>query len=243
VANAHTFLRRWDSFSRPVALKCDNDREYVVKGRCTDRQVERALVNEQVVGYLAQMLGAPVPPIDQVNVPQELVSAEPRMQHLRPGVAHAIHFVPDCSDRSGLDHTTVPENRPRFASLAILFGWMGGGDQQLIYSNNPPRLVHSVDHGHFFAGGPDWTPAGLAAAEDEAVQPHPYFAGCFLGEADLREPLRRLALMNLSVIAAAVALPPDEWQIDLAARVSLAVYLGKRRDTLLRLHREEDAHD
>ncbi len=223
-------------------MKCDNDREYVVKGRCTDRQVERALVNEQVVGYLAHALGAPVPEIDHVKVPQELISAEPRMQHLQPGIAHAMQFVPDCSDRSGIDHTNVPENRPRFASLSILFGWMGGSDQQLIYSNAPPHLVHSVDHGHFFAGGPDWTPAGLAAAEDEAVNPHPYFAGCCLGEADLREPLRQLALMSLSVIAAAVALPPEEWQVDLAARVSLAMYLGKRRDTLLRLHLKEDVH-
>jgi hypothetical protein len=241
--NAHTFLQRWNSFSRPVALKCDDDREYVVKSRCTDRQMDRALVNEQVVGYLALLLAAPVPLTAQVNVPHELIGAEPQMQHMRPGIAHAALRIPDCSDKTGIDLANVAANRARFGALSILFGWAGGGDQQLIYANTPPRLVYSVDHGHFFPNGPDWTVQNLEAAESESVGPHPYFAACGLGEADYHETFSRLAEVSAAQIATAVALPPDDWRIDLQTRVSLATFLAKRRDTLLQHYKKkEEAH-
>jgi hypothetical protein len=56
----------------------------------------------------------------------------------------------------------VPDNRPRFAALAVLYGWIPAGDAQLIYRQTVSHLVYSVDHGHFFPGGPNWTLAGLS---------------------------------------------------------------------------------
>ena len=50
----------------------------------------------------------------------------------------------------------------RCALLAVMYGWFQAGDNQLLYRKTPPELVFSVDHGHFFPGGPEWTVEGGA---------------------------------------------------------------------------------
>ena len=42
---AVTFLTKWESFSKPVALRCDDKVEYVVKGRQAGQAMERAISN------------------------------------------------------------------------------------------------------------------------------------------------------------------------------------------------------
>jgi hypothetical protein len=150
---AHTYRRKWESFSRPVLLSCgEKNEEFVVKGR----HAGRAIVNEHVVGRLGALLEAPVPRIEIIEVPKDLIDAESELGHLVPGLAHGSQWIPDCSDRQWVQASDLKENRSRFGALAVLYGWVRANDHQLIYSNADPRLVHSVDHGHFFPSGPDW---------------------------------------------------------------------------------------
>src|SRR4051794_7290268 len=143
VARAETYLTKWESFSMPVLVECDDRQEYVIKGR----QIGRAVVNEHVVARLGHALGAPVGEPAFVDVPAELIALESELRHIPPGIAHGSPFLRDCSDRLWIEHTGAPENRERFARLAVLYGWMHAGDRQLIYANAAPHLVHSVDHG------------------------------------------------------------------------------------------------
>lgn len=152
--------KKWGSASAPVVLGCDDGNDYVVKGQ----QAGRAIVNEQIVGKLGVALKAPVGQVNLIDVPADLIGMQADLKHIPAGVSHGSHLIPDCSDRQWLAHQDVPDNRLRFAALAVLYGWIPAGDHQLIYSQTAPHLVYSVDHGHFFPGGPNWTATGLGGA-------------------------------------------------------------------------------
>lgn len=226
---AHTFVKRWPSASAPVLLVCDDggtDREFVVKGRQGGKQP----VNDQIVGRLGVGLGAPVGVPALVEVPQALIDAEPELAHMPSGLGHGSRWIPNCTERLSYEHAAEQENRARFARLAFLFGWTVAGDHQFIYENAAPRLVYSVDHGHFFPGGPDWTIASLGQAPpptpDNAI-----VTTCALTPQET-ESGRPAATPSDELIASAIASVPADWQLPDADRVALADFLAARRDIL-----------
>lgn len=225
---AHTFLRRWPSYSKPVALACGDGREYVVK----TRQAGRAIVNDHVLAHLGFILGAPVGAPKLVDIPTELTSLEPQLTDLPAGIAHGTLFVRNCSDRQWIMHANVMENRNRFALLAVLYGWGYAGDTQLIYGNDPPHLVYSVDHGHFFPGGPNWQVSTLAQAAPAHLE-QSIVSECGLTEAEQKGALLALRSINETAIIRAVAAPPEDWEISLDERVALVIFFLSRRQELL----------
>jgi len=226
---AETFLRRWPSYSRPVALRCDDGKEYVVKGQ----HAGRGIINDQTVARLGIELGAPVGEPQIVEIPAELVAIEPQLKDIRPGTAHGTELVQNCTDRiwppSDLG---LLDNRRRLALLAVLYGWCHANDHQLIYSNVTPRLVYSVDHGHFFPGGPNWTIASLANVAIATLEPG-IVGHCGLSEDEQRIATEKLQNMSSQSIVNAVAISPDEWGMSLDERVALASFLILRRDELI----------
>jgi hypothetical protein len=227
---AQTFLQEWNSFSHPVALSCDDGNVYVVKGR----QIGHPVITEQVIALLGMALGAPVGEPILVDVPAELIAAEPALAFLQPGIAHGNLFHEGYSNRSEVEHHGELQNRTRFALLAVLYGWAKACDHQLIYRNMPPHLVLSVDHGHFLWGGTAWGEGILAAAPPATVD-EIIASTCSLTVAELDTALERLARVLEAHIVAAVATPPDEWGITPSERVALVSYFSRRQQDLLLL--------
>jgi hypothetical protein len=188
-------------------------------------------VNDQVVAALACSMGAPVPMPALVEVPPELIAAQPELQHLAPGVSHGLTWVPGCTERQGLANTN-PENNERFARLAALYGWIHAGDHQFIYTNASPHLVHSVDHGHFFPDGPEWTITSLQSAGPADLDPTIH-ASLSWDDAQRSAVRKGMASMSDEVIANAVSRPPDEWGLSSSERLELASYLSRRRDEVV----------
>jgi hypothetical protein len=199
------------------------------------------LENDQVVGRIGLAIGAPVGEVALVEVPQALIDQQPQMQHIPAGSAHGCRLVRDATEQEALAHTDVPENRDRFAHLAVLYGLVVASDHQFIYANATPRLVYSVDHGHFFPGGPEWTTASLAGTPVPA--PDPTLVGtCTLTTEELRDPTSHLKALSEEQIGEAVSAPPDEWALSSAERVDLAIYLASRRDDFPDVQ-DEDGED
>lgn len=228
---AETFLKKWNTFSNPVAVRCSDGKEYVLKSSNTRG---KAIVTDQIVGRLGNLISAPVPMVLIVDVPQELIDIEPKLSHFPPGPAHACHRVPDCTERKLFDHAKEDENRDRFASLAVLYGWTVASDHQMIYENDEPHLVWSVDHGHFFPGTYNWTPKSLkkatSAAPDQRVM---NAAG--LSITDLDEVLSRIKGVSAEHLASVIAAIPESWNITEAERIAAASFLYRRRKELLKL--------
>jgi hypothetical protein len=159
---ATTYIKSFQTFSRPVVLLCDDGRSYVIKGLQPSQRMGHGLTTEQVIGRLGQTLGAPVPPIALVMVPQDLIDLEPQMAHLSPGIAHGSLLMPNVSERAGIYPPITNQDRAWYASLAVMYGWGHAGDHQLVYSLDAERRPYSVDHGHFLPGGPNWSAATLS---------------------------------------------------------------------------------
>ena len=79
----------WRTKAEPVLLKCNDGREYVVKGQQAGRQI----VNDQITARLGFAIGAPVGEPKIVEVSAELIAIEPRLSHIPSGTAHATLFI------------------------------------------------------------------------------------------------------------------------------------------------------
>jgi hypothetical protein len=223
------------SISRAFVVKATDGQKYAVKGMQTraDRfDIRRPLCNDQIVGRLGKKMGAPVPEITFVDLSAQFISLNPMISYMLAGVCHGQLLMDGCGEKAQIAHVDVSLNRPRFAAISLLYGWIPAGDRQLIYEKLPPYLVYSVDHGHFFPGGPNWTVATLKGAPP----PTPYneiVVGCKLKPADIADALKGLAGLTLGDIAAALAMPLDVWAMSIDERAEAADYLEKRRLQML----------
>src|SRR5574341_1340771 len=225
---AHTFIQKGSSFSRPVWLECEDGKIYVVKGR----HAGRSIFNDQMIARLGRAMNAPVGVPALIIIPEELGQAEPELNDITPGLTHGTEWVKDTSDKGWLAYTEEQYNRPRFALLSILYGWLCANDRQLIYHNQEPHLVYSVDHGHFFPNGPEWTIENLAGAPN--VQPYEEIrSGCNLSDAEIKVALESLRKVSNDSIIEAVAIPPDEWGVTIEERVAMVHFVIDRQKALL----------
>lgn len=226
--SAHTYRgKKWGTASKPVVVACDDGNDYVVKGR----QNGRMLVNDHVIAVLGAMFDVPVGTVRLVDIPDELIQLEPDLQHMPPGISHGCQLITKCSERAWIEHVDVGDNRTRFARLAILYGWVDAYDHQLIYSQEKPYPVYSVDHGHFFAGGPNWTVGSLKSAKP-AVPYDALVRGCNLTNEELQQAAEPLEDIGDENVTAAVAAACEDWWSSIGDRVVLAEYLARRKSEL-----------
>lgn len=225
---AETKLGSLPGASGSIKFLCAGGQIYVAKG--TRNKI--GLVAEHVVARLGQLLEAPVGDVTLLEVPDAL-RADAQVLAMGPGPAHAIKWIENITDRGALTHFDVPANRDRFASLCTLYSLAGAGDHQLFYSTTEPRLVHSLDHGHFFPGGPNWTAASLTVAAPATLDR--WFAPAGLTSAELASVRLKLEAITDGNIADILAGPPAEWPFTQEQRDALGSYLRTRRDTLLTL--------
>ena len=221
----------YPSCSKPVLMACSDGRKYVVKWFNPPRMI----VNDQIIGTLGSAMGAPVPEVRLIDIASQLVAATPAISHMRAGLCHGSRFLDDVSEsRENFNFMNIPENRPRFAMLAALYGLAYvAADHQFIYKKQPPRLVFSYDHGHFFPDGPNWTVESLGRALTSGLD-LTIMEKCYFTPEEITIAVQSLKTMDNSCIAAAVAAPPDDWGLAIDGRIAMARYLEKRRDNLLR---------
>lgn len=229
---AVTFVKSWPSASKPVAVRCDDGETYVAKSiQPGNAGMKTGVTAEQVVARLGRMIGAPVPEVVYVDVPQEMIDNQPEMAHMAPGLAHGLKMIPNCSEREGIDAVTSERNKKAYGRLAVLYGWCHAGDHQLVKTLDADADVYSVDHGHFFPGGPAWNAASLAGAPGPAV-PDPQFAAHADADAQA-EALTHAGNADDDTLAKVVGSSRPEWGVPIEDLVALAKFVSARRDTLV----------
>jgi len=218
-----TTHKSWGSASKPVLVTCSDGDRYVIKGSQNGHMV----YNEYVCGRLGNLLKAPVAWLRFVEIPPELKKVDPVLAHFGDGLALGSLRVLNPTEQLGVLHCDIPQNRPNFAALAILYTWTRASNHQFIYQETPPELVFSTDHGHFFPGGPTWSVDGLKAdgpvAKDAVFDPGGLVADDFKPFWPL---LNAITDDDISDITAA---PPKEWGVSPEQRSALAEYLISRR--------------
>jgi hypothetical protein len=224
--------------TKPQKFTCDDNRLYAVKFVQNQHGDGRGVATEQFIGLLGELIGAPVAPVELVEVPQALTDEllRDRAAHYldfdpAPGVHHGSRWAADHSERAAVDH--VDANRESFGALDVLYTWATcSGDQQFIYSNAAPHTVLSVDHTLFLPGGFGWSAATLAAAKAALTQ-DATLAPFGLTPEDRAEALGKLGALTPASLAEVVARPPDSWGVTMQDRVALAEFLWERKDPVL----------
>lgn len=226
IIEARTYLKGWRTKSNPVLLKCEDGKQYVVKGRQADRQ----RINDQIVARLGLIINAPVGNPKIINVSQDLIDIEPNLKNFGIGTAHGTEFIPNCFDQWSLIATSEPENRIRLVTLALLYGWTHANDHQFIFRKLPPRIIYSVDHGHFFPNPPNWKIEHLE--QDSPATLDTYFDCCNFVHAELEKIYDILKDVTDNMIIEVVASPREEWGITITERLGMINYLINRKKEL-----------
>lgn len=223
--------------NKAVEVWCDDGNLYVVKGR----QVGAGLVPEVLVTVFGKMLVAPVAEGCLIDVPQSFidsanevplpVTGKLRMATWEAGLAYGSrHLGNEYEALPPMEILGVPENRERYARLAVLFGWIGGREPEYFYRRSDPRVVVTVDHGHFLGGQRQgWSIADLTNADDPTLDPTITSAVTFTGD-ELGPVAEVLRGIDDASIAQCVATCPDAWGITHGERITLCRYLATRRD-------------
>ena len=222
---------------RPVKLRVEGGGEFAVKGlwRCPTHDnlpPGRTMFNENVVGRLGRFMLAPVPEVALVYVSQELIDQSTGvMGHLRSGIAHGSRLIENSTPaepKHQMRCPIEPQNRPRFAHLAVLFGWTNVSDDSKIndaeFLYDQGSNVHGVDFGNFF-GGPKWE---KFAQLNSRATPKAWI-GSKLVPGELDDASQHLRDLTPEQIACAVAAPPVEWGVTFDERVMLATLLHARQ--------------
>lgn len=222
-----THLRDFTGMSLAALVTCDDGAKYVIKRS----SLGRALVAEHVVARLGLRIGAPCMEVCLANVSAELIALDPKLARFAGGQAHAVAFVDGLVEIRKVTHEMHPFNRARFARLYILFSWTQASDHQFMYQLTAPNLVYSHDHGLFFSGRNNWTPAQLAAAYSPQLDGAIGALGFKAGElAPIRAELESVTDQEIVEIVQGV---PAAWGVAQADLNSLAAYLSARRKSLL----------
>ena len=227
---ATTIRRGWKSSAKPVLVRGIDGNEYVVKGKQAGRQI----INDRVVAKLGQAMNAPVGEPYLIEISQDLIELNPDFSYLATGIAHGTKFIPDCSDdRELFLDVDKSKNLERFASLAILYGWMDASDHQFIYKKQSPRLVYSVDHGNFFVGNAEWTIERLGRKFSPAKPDRLIVSTYKLKDEDLSPAVNALREITEQMIVQVVCNIPEEWSINIDEKLALVEYLTQRQHDLL----------
>ena len=233
---AKDFIKRWQTFSGPVAVRCTDGRTYVLKGLRSDRDQSRAIYNDQVAARLGHLCGAPVPEVALVELPQELIDVNSGLDalgHMLPGVCHGVVYLDNVTEREdGFLHVDQGDNKLRFSRTALFQAWLGCQDRQFIYRTAPPYEVFSCDHGHYFPSGPDWTVQSLNTAPTPVVAAD-LMQSCNLSTDDLKQVISQLGCITDGQIDHALAFPPAAWGVTVAERDALGKFLRDRRNALV----------
>ena len=247
---AHTFVHLYQDDSKPVELICDDGQKYVVKSLWadlanrpadaeikiprTDQEQGRRMFNDQTCGRLGAMMGAPVPTVALIEVPADLIQANPRkMGHLKPCIGHGSRRIDDVSGKvGGFRHADKGDNRARYNCLSVFYGWLVCGDMQFIRGNQPPHSIYSHDHGHFFPGGPMWTQASLAGYHAPPVPTQQIVTDLKLSAAETTDAIQKLAAVTVANIAEAIGASGDDWKVSIADRSALAAFIHDRQTLL-----------
>ena len=231
VVKADTFIEAWHTASRPVAMECDDGTTYVLKAcQPANPGMPKVMAAEQVVARLGGIIHAPVPSVTLVDVEPDLIAAEPQMAHMSPGIAHASRRIPNCTDRLNIEAPGSDANGEAYARLAVLYGWVTADDHQIIRTRDSAASVYSVDHGHFFPGGPNWSAATLATPG--AATPDQMLVNAGADAATVQGALADARQIPDEGIARVIGWVQPSWGVPIADLVALGKYLSDRRDTL-----------
>lgn len=147
-----------------------NGKEYVVKWYGIKKGREKEVVNEFVIGKLAELLSLPVIPFELVYIPEEFIKKTPELhskkQRYNSGYHYGCIFIESAmvfeDVRMNPPSKTEVKNRDMLAGITVFDQWVNNSDRGTMNVILEPLdggqyYVHMIDHGRVFPGRYQWS--------------------------------------------------------------------------------------
>jgi hypothetical protein len=199
-----------------------------------NQQSERVPANELVVGRCALLAALPACRVALVRIPDELAGWEFRPgRKLEAGYACGSMEQANVVEVRALANSTQDDNATRYVGLEAIHDWCWGEDAQWLESVTGDAISFSHDHGHYFPGGPNWTPQTLEA---QVAVPHQLAFQAGLSAAEARRIGGVLDGLTVADVGGIVSGLPAKWNTSDEELAHLAWFLAERaRGTAARL--------
>jgi hypothetical protein len=218
--------------SQPAKLADTDGTDWWVKSPRLAEKQKRTAAADLFCGLIGKAINAPVSEVGVVELPKELVDGDPKaLGYLKAGTCHGSKAVSEKEmDQIWIrpDYKDKPENRPRYAAIAVLYGLLDAGDSQLHYDPDT-RIVYTLDHGDFLPGSFNWNEKKITDAPD-AAKPYARAISEFqITEEELRVALVDLKSMSVQQVVDAAARVPASWGITESERLALVKLVLRRQ--------------
>ncbi|PPA70166.1 HipA family kinase [Jeotgalibacillus proteolyticus] len=243
--------------TKPALMKTDEG-FYVVKFSQNADGI-KVLINEIICYQIAVMMGVPIPQAALINVEQEVIDADERLQEMevKPGIHFGSHFLKKAQPSIQQPYLNLAKNTEDIPSI-ILF-------DQIIYNNDrtenkgnilfdlKEREIVAIDHSHPFKIGALWNETHLRQIQDEEFclvrdfHGHNYrvLLKYVNGHNPFNTALQRLSNIDKTKIEECFDIIPEGWELSTAEKNALIEFIWHRIEnveSLLVLLHEQCPH-
>jgi hypothetical protein len=229
------FLQSLDGKSKPQLLLFNDQHKYVVKFK-NNRQGTRVLVNEYVVGHLAQLLSLPTAPFKVVSISKKFIktSSEKTTKKFKEGNQFASVFIPNCIGLTRVSPRPVRseiENIENLAGMIVFDQWVNntdrGSNNILLESlTNGKYYLHLIDHANCFPNEFKWTEETVKENPNQVVHRTAHkWAASLLKKHELDPHVEKIMHLSNQSINKVVQSIPDDWEVSSSEREALITFL------------------
>lgn len=244
--NPVAFIQTLDGGSAHVILFSDG-KKYVIKWNGTRKKRAREVVNEYVVGKLAELLSLPVVPFELVNMPKEFIKKTPELKSKKYKFSSGCHFCSLFIENSIVfgDVSENPpskgevKNREMLAGMSVFDQWVHNFDRTmsnllLEHLSEGGFYVRMIDHGRCFPGEYTWSSQTLSLIREYK----PDYQEAYRWVISLLDDQKVLAFVETIIslpnksIYEVIQSIPKEWQVSAEDREALYQFLVEQKNHL-----------
>ncbi|MEH7380632.1 HipA family kinase [Bacillus sp. JJ1533] len=246
--NPVAFIQTLEGGTAHVILFSDGNK-YVVKWNGTRKKRAREVVNEYVVGKLAELLSLPVVPFELVNMPKKFIKKTPELQSDKYNFSSGCHISCLFIENS-LVFGDVSENPPSKSELKNpeMLAWMVVFDQwvhnfdRTVNNLLLERLsegsfyVHMIDHGRCFPGEYNWSSQTLSEYREYKPfyqETYQWIFSLLDDQKELHSFVKKIKSLPNKLIYEVIKSIPKEWQVSTHDRKALYQFLVDQKNHLL----------
>jgi hypothetical protein len=222
-------------------------KEYVVKWFDAKKGREKEVVNEYLIGKLAELLSLPVIPFDLVFIPEEFIKKTPELQSTKlnysSGYQYGCVFIENSTVfenvRVNPPTKTDVKNRDMLAGITVFDQWVNNSDRGtmnviLEILNDGGYYVHMIDHGRVFPGRYQWSAQTLS--ESPVYNYHwPFYKWTFSlldDHKELTSFIEKIVKLPNKSIYQVIESIPKEWNVKTKDRDALYKFLLEQKNKL-----------